>query len=73
VYLFVFSPAMLAGSRVYVVLCRMLFWQCACQFLCVASAVLPVVADVMVRVANNLMPPAAPKYPAASVIQPELK
>jgi hypothetical protein len=37
------------------------------------KAVLPIVADIMERVANNPMPPAAPKYPAASVIQPELK
>jgi hypothetical protein len=37
------------------------------------KALLPIVADVMERVANNPMPPAAPKYPAASVIQPELK
>uniref|UniRef100_A0A383VVQ6 RanBP2-type domain-containing protein n=1 Tax=Tetradesmus obliquus TaxID=3088 RepID=A0A383VVQ6_TETOB len=37
------------------------------------KALLPVVADVMERVGANPLPPAAPKYPAASVIQPELK
>lgn len=37
------------------------------------KVLLPVVADVMERVGANPLPPAAPKYPAASVIQPELK
>jgi hypothetical protein len=37
------------------------------------KALLPIVADVMERIAGNPLPPAAPKYPAASVIQPELK
>jgi hypothetical protein len=37
------------------------------------KALLPIVADVMERVGSNPMPPAAPKYPAASVIQPELR
>lgn len=36
------------------------------------KALLPIVGDIMERVASN--PPAAPpKYPAASVIQPELR
>jgi hypothetical protein len=36
------------------------------------QGVVPVVADIMERISNN-PPPPAPKYPAASVIQPALR